>query len=92
VVETVHFQTATRRLLDLMFHAVYSNKDMFLRELISSASDALDRLRFEAIRDAGLLSPDKESRILNEGTDPPRFLRRLPPESRHGRGIHTFPT
>jgi molecular chaperone HtpG len=53
-VEQLEFQTETRRLLDLMIHSVYSNKDTFLRELISNSSDALDKLRLEAFRDKDL--------------------------------------
>src|SRR3977135_4523225 len=47
--ERHEFQTEVRQLLDLMVHSLYSHKDIFLRELISNASDALDKLRFEAI-------------------------------------------
>ena len=60
--ETHEFQAEVKKLLDLMIHSLYSNKDVFLRELISNASDALDRLRFEGLTQADLL-PDEELRI-----------------------------
>jgi len=62
-VETFTFQTEARQLLDLMIHSVYSNKDIFLRELISNASDALDKRRFEAIQRPELLDEGTELAI-----------------------------
>lgn len=61
--ETLGFQTEVRQLLKLMIHSLYSNKEIFLRELISNASDAADRLRFEALATPDLLSEDSELKI-----------------------------
>ena len=56
--ETLNFQTEAKQLLQLMIHSLYSNREIFLRELISNASDAIDKLRFRAIEDASLLGDD----------------------------------
>jgi molecular chaperone HtpG len=61
--ETLGFQTEVRRLLDLMIHSLYSNKEIFLRELISNASDAADKLRFEALKNDALYEGDSELKI-----------------------------
>jgi molecular chaperone HtpG len=62
-VETHSFQAETRQVLQLMIHSLYSNKEIFLRELISNASDALDRLRFTAISDESAYEGDGDLRI-----------------------------
>ncbi len=72
--ETRGFQSEVKQLLQLMIHSLYSNKEIFLRELISNASDAADKLRFRALSDAALyenngelhvrISTDKEARTL----------------------------
>lgn len=56
--ETLGFQTEVKQLLHLMIHSLYSNREIFLRELISNASDAADKLRFEALHNDGLLESD----------------------------------
>lgn len=61
--EALGFQTEARQLLDLMIHSLYSNSEIFLRELISNASDAADRLRFEGLQDDGLFEDDPELKI-----------------------------
>lgn len=61
--ETLGFQTEVKQLLQLMIHSLYSNKEIFLRELVSNASDACDKLRFEAIDRPELLEGDSELRI-----------------------------
>lgn len=61
--ETLEFQTEARQILHLMTHSLYSNKEIFLRELISNASDACDKLRFEALADAELYQGDSELKI-----------------------------
>ena len=61
--ETMGFQTEVRQLLDLMIHSLYSNKEIFLRELVSNASDACDKLRFEALTNKDLFENDAELKI-----------------------------
>jgi molecular chaperone HtpG len=61
--ETLGFQTEVRQLLQLMIHSLYSNKEIFLRELISNASDAADKLRFESLASPDLLDGDAELSI-----------------------------
>ena len=61
--ETLGFQAEVRQLLDLMIHSLYSNKEIFLRELISNASDAADKLRFEALTDGNLYEGDSALKI-----------------------------
>jgi molecular chaperone HtpG len=61
--ETLGFQTEVKQLLQLMIHSLYSNKEIFLRELISNASDAEDKLRFAALKDEALYEGDSELSI-----------------------------
>lgn len=61
--ETLGFQAEVKQLLQLMIHSLYSNKEIFLRELVSNASDACDKLRFEALTDKALFENDSELKI-----------------------------
>ena len=61
--QTLSFQTEVKQLLHLVTHSLYSNKEIFLRELVSNASDACDKLRFEALNDAALYEDQAELRV-----------------------------
>jgi len=61
--ETMGFQTEVKQLLQLMIHSLYSNREIFLRELVSNASDACDKLRFEALHNAALFENDSDLQI-----------------------------
>jgi len=61
--QTMNFQAEVAQLLHLVTHSLYSNKEIFLRELISNASDACDKLRFEAINNSGLYETDSELKV-----------------------------
>ena len=67
--ETLNFQAEVKQLLHLMIHSLYSNREIFLRELVSNASDACDKLRFEALDNAALFEGDSELKI-SIGLDP----------------------
>ncbi len=61
--ETHGFQTEVKQLLNLMIHSLYSNKEIFLRELVSNAADAADKLRFKALKDDGLYENDTDLNV-----------------------------
>jgi molecular chaperone HtpG len=61
--QNLEFQTEAKQLLHLMIHALYSHKEVFIRELISNASDALDKLRFQSLTNPSILPPDTELSI-----------------------------
>jgi molecular chaperone HtpG len=72
--ETFEFQVEARQLLQMMIHSIYSNKDVFLRELISNASDALDKLRLESLRDDALGADVSDLHIALEADPDARTL------------------
>jgi len=61
--QTMNFQTETKELLNLMIHSIYTHKEIFLRELISNASDAIDKLKFKSLTEGDILGSDKEFKI-----------------------------
>jgi len=73
-VETLEFQSEARQLLQLMIHSIYSNKDTFLRELVSNASDALDKLRLETFRDKDLTADTSDLHVAIEADREARTL------------------
>src|SRR5688572_19194524 len=73
-IETFQFQAEARQVLDLMIHSLYTNKEIFLRELISNASDALDRLRFEALSRPDLIDADEKLEIWIESDSEKKTL------------------
>ncbi|MFE9722356.1 molecular chaperone HtpG [Streptomyces sp. NPDC005794] len=72
--ETFEFQVEARQLLQMMIHSIYSNKDVFLRELISNSSDALDKLRLESLRDDTLQADSSDLHIAIEADQEKRTL------------------
>ncbi|MGW4233879.1 molecular chaperone HtpG [Streptomyces sp. NPDC004980] len=72
--ETFEFQVEARQLLQMMIHSIYSNKDVFLRELISNSSDALDKLRLETLRDDTLQADTSDLHIAVEADEETRTL------------------
>ncbi|MFD9287179.1 molecular chaperone HtpG [Streptomyces sp. NPDC060030] len=72
--ETFEFQVEARQLLQMMIHSIYSNKDVFLRELISNSSDALDKLRLETLRDDSLQADSSDLHIAIEADQEKRTL------------------
>lgn len=73
-IETHRFETEVTQLLDLMIHSLYSNKEIFLRELISNASDAADKLRFEASTDDALFEGDTDLHVYVEVNEDARTI------------------
>jgi len=61
--ESLSFQTEVKQLLHLMIHSLYSNKEIFIRELVSNASDACDKLRFQSLKNDSLLAEDSDLRV-----------------------------
>ena len=78
--ETREFKTEVRQLLDLMIHSLYSNRDIFLRELVANAADAIDKARFESLTHPEMakkweirITPDKKAKTLTISDNAVRF-------------------
>ena len=82
--ETMQFKTELKQLLHLIVHSLYSHKDIFLRELISNATDAIDRIRFQALTQAELREDEAAGRS--------RSFRTLPPDADDFRQRHRHVT
>ena len=61
--ETRSFQAETKQLLDLMIHSIYTHREIFLRELISNASDAIDKIKFQSLTDTSILEGNSDFEI-----------------------------
>ena len=72
--EKFEFRSEAQQLLELMIHSLYSNKEIFIRELVSNSSDALDKLRFEAIANPDLLDKERELGVRIEANTDDRIL------------------
>jgi len=73
--EPTQFKAEIRQLLDILIHSLYSDREIFLRELVSNASDALNRLRFEMLTNRDVLEPDAELEIRITADKDARILR-----------------
>ncbi|MGL6119967.1 MAG: molecular chaperone HtpG, partial [Fusobacteriaceae bacterium] len=65
--ESKNFQAETKELLNLMIHSIYTHKEIFLRELISNGSDAIDKLKFKSLTETDILGEDKDFKITVSG-------------------------
>jgi molecular chaperone HtpG len=70
--QKLQFKTELKQLLDLIIHSLYTKKEIFLRELISNAADAIDKLRFQGLTDPALLEGTSDWQIGSSPTKPPR--------------------